>query len=67
MATASKLEQAARQSRIDPRLRSFIDNCVVPALVAEFLKDMERRNQLANELTASTECTRLAISAEEVR
>jgi hypothetical protein len=33
---------------IDPRLRTFIDTCIVPILVRQFIAEIECKNELAD-------------------
>ena len=46
MATAAKLVTMRRQG-IDPALKAFIDECVVPLLVREYLSQMAADKLLA--------------------
>jgi hypothetical protein len=47
-----KLERAG----IDPALKAFIDNCIVPALVREYLSEIEPQNCLDSEKDSVAEC-----------
>lgn len=47
MASTAKLE-TMRKPGIDPVLKSFIDECVVPLLVREYLSQMGADNSLAS-------------------
>ncbi len=53
-------------STLTPELRSWIDNCVVPALVGEFLGRLEREKRLASSAEATVESApaRTAIAEE---
>ena len=33
--------------KLDPALKSWMDNVIIPALVREYLAEMEKRNRLA--------------------
>ncbi len=39
--------------RLDPAVKSWMDNVIIPALVREYLAEIERRNRLAT--TGSSE------------
>ena len=41
--------------RLDPALKSWMDNVIIPALVREYLAEMEKRNRLAT--TGGSEVT----------
>jgi hypothetical protein len=41
--------------RLDPALKSWMDNVIIPALVREYLAEIEKRNRLAT--TGSSEVT----------
>ena len=41
--------------RLDPALKSWLDNVVIPALVREYLAETEKRNRLAS--TGASEVT----------
>jgi len=41
--------------RLDPALKSWMDNVIIPALVREYLAEIEKRNRLAT--TGDTEVT----------
>jgi hypothetical protein len=52
MATAPKLvtmrpRPIAKQSPLTPELREFIDRAIVPALVKQYLSELDRENELA--------------------
>lgn len=38
---------SALGKRLDPALKSWMDNVIIPALVREYLAEIEKRNQLA--------------------
>jgi hypothetical protein len=38
---------SALGKRLDPALKSWMDNVIIPALVREYLAEMEKRNRLA--------------------
>lgn len=38
---------SARGKQLDPALKSWMDNVIIPALVREYLAEMEKRNRLA--------------------
>ena len=58
-ATLARRSGSARSSglgkRLDPALKSWMDNVIIPALVREYLAEIERRNRLAT--TGSSEVT----------
>jgi hypothetical protein len=35
------------RKRLDPALKSWMDNVIIPALVREYLAEMEKQNRLA--------------------
>lgn len=35
------------RKRLDPALKSWLDNAIIPALVREYLAEMEKQNRLA--------------------
>jgi hypothetical protein len=41
--------------RLDPALKSWMDNVIIPALVREYLAEIEKRNRLAT--TGGSEVT----------
>jgi hypothetical protein len=41
--------------RLDPALKSWMDNVIIPALVREYLAEIEKRNRLAT--TGNSEVT----------
>lgn len=41
--------------RLDPALKSWMDNVIIPALVLEYLAEIEKRNRLAT--TGGSEVT----------
>lgn len=41
--------------RLDPALKSWLDNVIIPALVREYLGELEKRNRLA--MTGPSEVT----------
>jgi hypothetical protein len=41
--------------RLDPALKSWMDNVIIPALVREYLAEIEKRNRLAT--TGDSEVT----------
>jgi hypothetical protein len=49
--TSEQQPRSARVSalgkRLDPALKSWMDNVIIPALVSEYLAEMEQRNRLA--------------------
>jgi hypothetical protein len=51
MATAPKLvtlrARPAKQSPLTPELREFIDRAIVPALVKQYLAELDDENELA--------------------
>jgi hypothetical protein len=50
-ATLERQHGSARSSglgrKLDPALKSWMDNVIIPALVREYLAEMEKRNRLA--------------------
>jgi hypothetical protein len=50
-ATLARQSGSTRSSalgkKLDPALKSWMDNVIIPALVSEYLAEMERRNRLA--------------------
>jgi hypothetical protein len=50
-ATWERQPGSARSSalgkRLDPALKSWMDNVIIPALVREYLAEIEKRNRLA--------------------
>lgn len=38
---------SALGKRLDPALKSWMDNVIIPALVREYLAEIEKRNRLA--------------------
>ena len=42
-------------TRLDPALKSWMDNVIIPALVREYLAEIEKRNRLAT--TGGSEVT----------
>jgi len=51
-ATADRRSGSARSSslgkKLDPALKSWMDNVIIPALVSEYLAEMEQRNRVAS-------------------
>jgi hypothetical protein len=45
--------QPQNRKRLDPVLRSWLDNVIIPALVRDYLAEMEKQNRLAT--TGSSE------------
>ena len=41
------LAQRPSRKRLDPALKSWMDNVIIPALVREYLAEMEKQNRLA--------------------
>lgn len=39
--------QRPSHKRLDPALKSWMDNVIIPALVREYLAEMEKQNRLA--------------------
>lgn len=39
--------QRPSRKRLDPALKSWMDNVIIPALVREYLAEMEKQNRLA--------------------
>ena len=58
-ATLERQSGSARSSglgkRLDPALKSWMDNVIIPALVREYLAEIEKRNRLAT--TGGSEVT----------
>jgi hypothetical protein len=58
-ATLERQPGSARSSvlgkRLDPALKSWMDNVIIPALVREYLAEIEKRNRLAT--TGGSEVT----------
>jgi hypothetical protein len=58
-ATLERLPGSARTSnlgkRLNPALKSWMDNVIIPALVREYLAEIEMRNRLAT--TGGSEVT----------
>lgn len=50
-ATLDRQTNSARSSslgkKLDPALKSWMDNVIIPALVSEYLAEMEQRNRVA--------------------
>ncbi len=44
-----------RPHKLDPALKSWLDNVIIPALVREYLAEIEKRNRLA--MTSGSEVT----------
>lgn len=42
----SSAERPSRR-RLDPALKSWLDNVIIPALVRDYLAEIEKRNRLA--------------------
>lgn len=59
VATLERQSGSARSpglgKRLDPALKSWMDNVIIPALVREYLAEIEGRNRLAS--TGSSEVT----------
>jgi len=57
--TLERQSGSARSSglgkRLDPALKSWMDNVIIPALVREYLVEIEKRNRLAT--TGGSEVT----------
>lgn len=51
----SSARSARLGKRLDPDLKSWLDNVVVPALVREYMAEIKERNRLAT--TSSSEVT----------
>ena len=51
---------------LSPELKSWIDNCLVPALVREYVAELERKKFACSEGEPVTQCapTRTAIAEE---
>jgi hypothetical protein len=43
----SSARTSALGRKLDPALKSWMDNVIIPALVREYLAEIERRNRLA--------------------
>jgi hypothetical protein len=43
---------------IDPVLRRWIDNCIIPILISEYLSERNVQNTLAPDGTSVPQCTR---------
>jgi len=58
MGDAIQVAKKTRQrgAEIDPETRSWIDNCIVPILVREFLNDYDRGKDLATQTGSASEC-----------
>ena len=41
------LAQRPRPKRLDPALKSWLDNVIIPALVRDYLAEIEKQNRLA--------------------
>jgi hypothetical protein len=41
------LAQRPRHTRLDPALKSWLDNVIIPALVRDYLAEIEKQNRLA--------------------
>lgn len=58
-ATSERQPRSTRPSslgrRLDPGLKSWMDNVIIPALVREYLAEIEQRNRLA--ITDGSEVT----------
>jgi len=42
--------------RLDPVLKSWMDNVIIPALVREYLAEIEKRNRLATSGNSEVTC-----------
>jgi hypothetical protein len=42
--------------RLDPALKSWMDNVIIPALVREYLAEIEKRNRLATSRNSEVTC-----------
>jgi hypothetical protein len=51
----SSARSARLGKRLDPALKSWMDNVIIPALVREYLAEIEKRNRLAT--TGGSEVT----------
>ena len=66
MATVSQLEPFRMPAgQIEPELRSWIDNCIVPILVAEYLNSQGDENALAHSAGVAAQSSR-TVPAEGV-
>ncbi len=56
----------AQKSALSPQMRGWIDNCLVPILVREYLAGREREKSACSEVEPVAECapTRTAIAEE---
>ncbi len=56
----------AQKSALSPQMRSWVDNCLVPILVEEYLAELEREESACAEGEPVTKCapTRTAIAEE---
>jgi hypothetical protein len=41
------LAQRPSRKRLDPELKSWLDNVIIPALVRDYVAEMEKQNRLA--------------------
>lgn len=59
-ATLKRQSGSARSSglgkRLDPALKSWMDNVIIPALVREYLAEIEKRNRLATGGNSEVTC-----------
>jgi len=44
---SSSARSASLGKRLDPALKSWLDNAIIPALVREYLLEIEKQNRLA--------------------
>ena len=52
----SSTRSSALGKRLDPVLKSWMDNVIIPALVREYLAEIEKRNRLATSGNSEVTC-----------
>lgn len=63
MATAPKLV-SPRKKPLDPQVKSWIDNVIVPTLVREFLASEKKQRESADDGAPMVQCTFVETSPE---
>ena len=64
--TPRSVQRSRLGDNLDPSLRSFIDNCVVPILVKEYLASRQVERELASAAEPMAECGTQERSSDEV-
>ncbi len=56
----------AQKSALAPQMRSWVDRCLVPILVREYLAEMEREKSACSEVEPVAECAaKSTVTTEE--